>query len=118
MEYDEDRALTRYVWAHYQQFLTEDETRVGRAIFGRAKADIAKSKAMAEMLHKKWCRIGDVEIEGALANGPKDFQRLVRNRLLSEHAMEIYVNRCPRCSRVVRTPRACQCFWWGFDWHE
>jgi hypothetical protein len=118
VEYDEDRELTRYVWDHYQRFLTERECRVGRAIIGRAKADVASSKEMVEILHRKLGGIGDAETEDALANGAEVFRRLVRNRLLSQHAVEIYVNRCPRCSRVVRSPSARQCLWCGFDWHE
>ncbi len=30
---------------------------------------------------------------------------------------EITVNRCPKCSRVVRTPSAKQCMWCKHDWH-
>ena len=29
-----------------------------------------------------------------------------------------FVNRCPACNRVVRTPEAKQCFWCGHDWHK
>jgi hypothetical protein len=36
--------------------------------------------------------------------------------VLAERGAEVFVNRCPRCRWVVRTPQARQCFWCGFDW--
>lgn len=117
-EYDEDRELTRYVWDHYQRLMTEFECCVGRAIIGRAKAAASESEQMAEALNRVWGAVNDSEVEAALAEGPEEFRRRVRDRLLSECAADVFVNRCPNCGRVVRTPQARQCFWCGFDWHE
>ena len=117
MEYDEDRELTRYVWDNYQQLMTEFEWRVGRAIVGRAKATAVKSPEMAGAFHREWGEVGVPEVETALADGPEVFRQRVRDRLLSERRSEVFVNRCPKCARVVRTPQARQCFWCGFDWH-
>ena len=41
----------------------------------------------------------------------------VCRRVLAERGAEVFVNRCPRCRWVVRTPQARQCLWCGFDWH-
>ena len=30
---------------------------------------------------------------------------------------QVVVNRCPECSRIVKTPLARQCLWCGYDWH-
>jgi hypothetical protein len=118
VDYDEDRELTRYVWDHYQRLLTEFEWRVGRAIQGRAKAALSKSLEMAAALNRHWGAVGDAEVEAALSDGPEAFRRQVRDRLLAEHESAMFINRCPRCQRVVRTPSPHQCFWCGFDWHS
>ena len=118
MDYDDDRELTKYVWDNCGQLLTEFELRVGRAITARAKAAASQSAEMAGVLNKIWGEVGDPAVETALADGPEIFRRRVRDRLLSEHAAEIFINRCPSCGRVVRTPLARQCFWCGFDWHS
>jgi hypothetical protein len=117
VEYDEDRELTRYVWDHSGLLMTPFERQVGRAILGRARA-ASQSPVMAGMLNRHWGAAGDAEVEAALADGPEPFRRHVRDRLLSERAAEVFVNRCPKCERVVRTPQARQCFWCGFDWHS
>jgi hypothetical protein len=116
--YDEDRELTRYVWDHYEQLMAEFERRVGRAIIGRAKAAAAGPPEKAGVLHRRWSEVGVPEVEAALAEGPEVFRRRLRDRLLSERGAEVFVNRCSKCGRVVRTPRARQCLWCGFDWHS
>jgi hypothetical protein len=118
VDYDEDRELTRYVWDHYQRLFTEFEWRVGRAIHGRTKAAMSTSPEMAGALNRLWGAVGDAEVETALADGFEAFRRRVRDRLLAEHGAAVFVNRCPSCGRVVRTPQARQCFWCGFDWHS
>jgi hypothetical protein len=117
MEYDEDRELTRYVWDYFSHRMTDFERRVGLAIIGRQKAANAGGD-VAHLLAVRWGHADDPEINAALVDGPEEFRRRVCSRVLSEAGDEIIVNRCPRCNRVVRTPRARQCFWCGFDWHS
>jgi hypothetical protein len=118
VDYDDDYELTQYVWNHYTRLLTEFEWRVGRAIMGRAKAAMSNSPQIAERLNRLWGGIEEPEINAALAKGPDEFRRRVCDRLLAVCAAEIFVNRCPNCERIVRTPQARQCFWCGFDWHD
>ena len=118
MTYDEDRELTRYVWDHYSPLMTEFERRVGRAIMGRMKAaGSEQSPQLAGMLNRRWGAIDDAEINEALVDGPEAFRRNVRDRVLAECGAELFVNRCPGCRNIARTPRARQCFWCGHDWH-
>jgi hypothetical protein len=109
MEYDDEAAVTRYVWDYYGHLMTEVERQVDFA-------QIAELKAARGILRRRGIA-GDVEAEAALANRAEAFRRRVCRRLLVERGGEIVVNRCPACRRVVRTPQARQCFWCGFDWH-
>jgi hypothetical protein len=118
VEYDEDVELTRYVWHYFMSLMTDFERRVGGAIFGRGKAAASASPQMRRWLSQRWGHVGEPDIEEALADGAEAFRRRVRDRILSEHRSDVFVNRCPRCERVVRTPTARQCFWCGHDWHE
>jgi hypothetical protein len=117
MDYDEDRELTRYVWDYFTHHMTDFERQVGLAIIGRQKV----ANAGADFSHPgavRWGRTDDPEVNAALADGPEKFRRRVCSRVLAEAGSKVLVNRCPRCNRVVRTPRARQCFWCGFDWHN
>lgn len=116
MEYDEDHELTRYVWDHFERLMTEIEWRVNRAIHAGWKAERAGTPERAAGLARAF-RADGPEVEAALADGPDAYRRRVRDRLLTEHGPEVFINRCPKCRRVVRTPQARQCFWCGHDWH-
>ena len=37
--------------------------------------------------------------------------------LMEHHSSEIYINNCPKCGKLARTPRAKQCRHCGHDWH-
>ncbi len=117
MSYDEDAELTRYVWGHYAHLLSDFEQQVGRAAIGREKAAASGSPAMFLVLSERWGRSGDLDIDAALSSGPESFRRAACRRLLSERGVDVTINRCPQCRRVVRTPAARQCLWCGHDWH-
>jgi hypothetical protein len=116
MEYDDATELTRYIWGHYQSLMTDFERRVGVAISARLKA-APSSPTMARVLNERWGCAGDPAVEAALAEGPEAYRKRVCRRVLAEHGAEVFINRCPNCGRVVRTPQARQCFWCGHDWH-
>jgi hypothetical protein len=117
VEYRDTQVLTDYVWEHFSHLMTEFEQRVGRAILWRQKAANQTGRA-AEILNERWGKVGDPEIDAALTDGPEAFRRGVCARLLVEAGDQLFINRCPRCHRIVRTPKAKQCFWCGHDWHS
>jgi hypothetical protein len=118
MEYDEETELTRYVWDYFGSFMSEFEQRVGRAMFWRLKAVASTNPNTTRLLNERWGLVGDQEIDAALADGFETFRRRVARRVMEQHGVEVSVNRCHACRRVVRTPRAQQCFWCGHDWHS
>ena len=116
MEYDEERELTRYVWDYFSHLMTKFERRVGWAIIGRQKvASIGADSS--NPLMARWGHTDDPEVNAALAVGPEVYRRRVCSRVLTQAGAEVFVNRCPECTRVVRTPQSRQCFWCGHDWH-
>jgi hypothetical protein len=116
MEYDDERELTRYIWDFYGQLMTPFEQRVGMAHLAAGKATIGHPEVAAIILRKHGIT-GDPEAEAALSDGVEAFRQRVCHRVLAEHGVEVFVNRCLSCERVVRTPKARQCFWCGFNWH-
>jgi hypothetical protein len=113
-EYNEDREFGKYVAEHYSRYHTPLEERVAIAILAASKEAIGNPD-FAKILRKKHKLDSDPEVVRELADGADAFRLRVAERIVREHG--IVVNRCPRCKRVVRTPKAAQCFWCGFDWH-
>ncbi|GAB5534052.1 MAG: hypothetical protein Rubg2KO_03010 [Rubricoccaceae bacterium] len=118
MSYNEDEVLIDYIWWNYRGLMTDFERLVGSAVIGRLKADAAGATRMAEIIRRKWGREGDPDVESALAGGPDAFRRRVAERVMAERGGDVNLNRCPKCDRIPRTPRAKQCLWCKHRWHH
>jgi acyl carrier protein len=119
-EYDEDAILTSYVWRYYNSQMTSFEHKAGGEILRSMKAE-SYAKGDAEKLEKLKIRFGlnkDPEVTRALNVGYEEYRKQVRVRLLNERSTEIFINRCPECNRIVRTPNAKQCLWCGCSWRR
>lgn len=115
--YDDEDVLTIYVWNHYGRLFTPVEAKANWAVHADAKARIG-SPQVAEFIWNRHKLAEDPAVMEALADGVEAFRRRTSKRILSDHASEVFVNRCPNCNRVVRTPTAQQCLWCGHDWHR
>lgn len=119
MFYEDERALTEYVWKHYQHLMTPFELRVG----------LYSVPILSDMENEKGRRIyeycetthGHVEDKDVIDAFPRDlysFRQSTQQRLMRECSDGIHVNRCPKCSRIVRSPSARQCPWCKHRWHK
>jgi hypothetical protein len=115
--YDEDAELVRYVNDHYYSLMTVLERLGQKAAFVEEKAS-RSSPGMAATLRRQWGAQNDPEVVAALTQGVDAFRARVAQRILRDHADEVFLNRCSACGRLTRTPRAQQCLWCGHDWHE
>jgi len=107
--------LTAYVINNYSSLMTEKEQLARRAILAEQKAK-ASSEPMAEMLRTRWGS-SDPAVVALFEHGADQFHVAVRDRLLREHAEQVFLNRCPKCDAIAQTPKAKQCFACGHDWH-
>jgi hypothetical protein len=117
MKYDEDDALTNYVLQNFGEWMTPLESQTMKAVHAEEKARRSGSEQVASVIRRRWGELEDDQVARALEHGAESFRRGVRERLLREKAEDIIINRCPSCDRIVRTPRARQCLWCGYDWH-
>lgn len=119
-EYDDDAALTEYIWRYYQRLLTAAEARSGlySAPMDRETAIEAKGVAFADDLDRTYGAVTSSELTFELRDGRLALFQRARDRILREHASEVKVNRCPACGRIVRSPGAKQCLWCKHDWHK
>ena len=110
-------ALTKYVFFNYMDLMSRRESSAYMSIVGEEKAKHASSLTMKERLRRELVS-KDPEVLQLLAVGAEQFFTNTSEGVLREHRREIFLNRCPHCGRLARTPRAKQyrhCF---FSWHE
>ena len=114
-DYDEEKALSEYVSRYWHRFLTKDERREYDLVYKRGNSVIGPLK------HADLGRLTKSEqliLDNAVAEIRSMEGRLRQRVRQCIMTGAICVNRCDRCSRIVRTPDAQQCLWCGHDWHR
>lgn len=119
--YDEPSVLSGYIWNNYQHLMTEFERKVNSVGLLLEKAEGYRSRSPksknSERIFENVNMISDMAINQALAGGLTDFRANVAQRILTERSGDVFINRCPRCTCIVRTPKAKLCTWCGCSWH-
>jgi len=119
-----DPHLARYVFDYYSRFMTEKEMLASRHLSGTAKAThgrtdlAAQEEARNSRSHLRKLLSDDPEVLELTRDGAESFLQRTAERIMAAHADEIQVNRCPQCREVAKTPKARQCRFCRFDWHE
>lgn len=110
-----------YINDYYNHLLTDKEKLANRHISSMIKLEYSNTIPNLEKLTKLYKKMGWLtECEDALILtrlGEEGFKIKVAERILSEHKDKIFMNYCPQCARLARTPFAKQCRC-GYDWHK
>lgn len=114
--------LIRYVMSYYSSFMNEVERRAYSHLGGTMKATMGCSDdgAQQEARHNRmFARFlsDDRLVLQLTSQGYQAFAERTANRVFVEHENDIFLNLCPRCHELARTPTAKQCRFCGFDWH-
>lgn len=109
--------LTRYIFYSYFNLLTIKEKAAYKASFAEEKAENLEPGKLQDFLRERWSS-KDPEIISLLENGRDEFTRNVRERIMREHADKVFLNYCPKCGALTKTPRAKQCPKCFFFWHS
>lgn len=117
-EYDEEKVLTDYVWTYYWSLMTEFERNTERALYWQAMSRLNKWTVEKERsCQQHFGHKGDPAIMEILTD-PETYRRRVCRQLIAERGEEVFINRCPKCGKIVRTPKARLCLWCGYSWHH
>ena len=131
MEYDDRLELAKYLFRYGGTYFSEAEWAAYDLIVANfyesyfankileepdSSSVEVRSKRRIEWLKKKEKLEKRPEIVILLSADLSSFGAIVCERFLEEHR-EI-IARCPRCEKLLRTPRAKQCRWCFHDWHE
>ena len=114
MDYEEESLLIEYVWRHGAHLMTELERKGVKTVHANEKAEHS-SPDISGVILEKWGSKDNPEVCNALSAGIKKFKQAVRRRVISDNPE--FVQRCPECKKIIRTPQAQQCRWCGSSWH-
>ena len=109
--------LTHYIFHNYRGFLSVAETAAFKIVVAEEKARRASTEEARRRLRSQFGSSGPA-VSALLEKGPIEFLITARDRLLNEHANEIFINRCPKCGALARTPQACLCPACNHTWYD
>jgi hypothetical protein len=74
-------------------------------------------KMRSLMVDRGW--ISDREdIKEFLKDGYEEFELSIAKRIMKETREKVFLNNCPKCNKLARTPYARQCRYCGHSWHD
>lgn len=109
--------LARYIVNHYSHLMTDDERAAHRSLFGEFKVRSAENSAMKEALRDHLIS-KEPDVLKLLSDGPDVFMARVRDRVMRDYPNEVFLNHCPRCAALAKTPTAKQCPKCFYSWHD
>lgn len=109
-------ALTKYIFFNYGHLMNFKEKVAYKSVLGQGKLEHSQSEGMQRILLKHWISL-EPEVVELLRDGSERFMIGVSERILREEADRIYLNYCPRCGALARTPQARQCPKCFRSWH-
>ena len=114
-----------YVFRYYARLMTKQEHLAHRHLVGTAKVMRGRTDLASQTEARKIASpvshdllSSDPEALGLASEGLDVFVERVAHRILGEHRDEVGFNNCPKCGALARTPKARQCRFCRFDWHE
>ena len=120
----ENTTLADYVLQHYPQLMSEHERAVYRHLttlfkhrdFGPPAPGTAADTEAIRGLYRKRLSEASAVIADAQAGWDAARERIAE-RIVGDHPDEVYLNRCPECSALTRTPTARLCLSCGHTWY-
>ncbi|QHS57329.1 hypothetical protein GWR56_17940 [Mucilaginibacter sp. 14171R-50] len=107
----------RYVIEYFSNLMTATERLALRHIRSECKLAGVENQNLVNAYYKKGWLSTDPEVLALLNQGADQFMLNCAERILKEKPDEVFLNLCPRCGKLARTPQAKQCRFCGEDWH-
>ena len=100
--------LTNYVLNYYSSLMTVTEAAAKSCVFWSEHAEASGSPERKRLIDKRFA--GQLmEVKALLAEGGEHCLRGICERILKDDPEKVFLNYCPCCHGLARTPWAKQC---------
>ncbi|MFT3794319.1 hypothetical protein [Flavobacterium sp.] len=113
-----DQQTAHYIITYYPNLMSDKEKMAWKHFSTTSKLAESNNPELLEMCKRKGWISEDREILVLLENGYDHFERSTAQRILQNFPEEVFLNVCPKCGKLARTPSAKQCRFCGLDWRN
>jgi len=117
-----DKETANYIVTYFSHLLTEKEKLAVRHSSSIIKIESGDKTTNLVSLTKIYKERGwltdDQTVLDLLKDGCDNFELKTAQRILKDYGDKVFLNNCPKCGKLARTPRAKFCRHCGHDWHE
>jgi hypothetical protein len=111
-----DNGTIIYIKTHFRHLMFDDEKLVLQYHLYMLKPE-DNLKIRQIMAAKGWDSESSA-IQACVEKGYSEFELKVVQRIMTETPEKVFLNNCPKCSKLARTPYAKQCRYCGYSWHN
>jgi hypothetical protein len=112
---DKDTAV--YIIEYFSDLMKPSEKAALRHHRHTIKSEGDDSERRTKLYYKTGWLSDDPEVLNLLKDGPDQFMINCAERILKESGDKVFLNFCPNCGKLARTPAAKQCRYCQYDWH-
>jgi hypothetical protein len=113
-----DKETARYIFNYFSNFFTDKESIAFRHYSSTTKLADSKNPDLINMYRQKGWLTSDQEALELIKDGYDAFELKTAKRIMEDNGDKIFLNNCPLCGKLARTPDAKQCRHCGHDWHN
>ena len=111
-----DNETARYIRTYFSQLMTEDEQLALKYHMYTYKTE--DNPRMREIMIERGWISERPDIKEFLKDGYDEFELNVAKRIMKESPEKVFLNNCPKCNKLARTPFAKQCRHCSHSWHD
>jgi len=113
-----DIETANYILTYFSSFMTDNEKVAQRHHHSTIKLSIDSDPNRVDISKKVGWLSDENDAVSMLDQGYESFVVKTASRIIEENGNEVFLNNCPICGKLARTPHACQCRQCGHDWHK
>lgn len=111
-----DKETAGYIMTYFRNLITDGEDLALKYHVYTYKSD-GNDKLRKIMTDRGWISERP-ETKEFLKNGYEEFELNAAKRIMKETPEKVFLNNCPQCNRLARTPYAKQCRYCSYSWHN
>ncbi len=111
-----DNETARYIRTYFSQLMTEDEQLALKYHMYTYKTE--DNPRMREIMIERGWISERPDIKEFLKDGYDEFELNVAKRIMKESPEKVFLNNCPKCNKLARTPFAKQCRYCSHSWRD